>query len=404
VAGRLGERGDGIGDDAQVISRANAHAVTPAVCVLLTAGAVSSSARHMVTMKDVAKAAGVSQASVSNAYNRPERLSAAQRQHVLEVAQSLGYPGPHAAGRSLRTGRVGAIGVMVTDALAFALHDPTGIALLQGIAAVGELRDVALTLFPFTGSGGDAGHPLIRDTGGSAARGVVDGFLVWSMPDGHPAVETALLRGQKLVVIDAPLLPGVPFVGIRERDAARDGAAHVLAQGHRRVGILVDRLRPDGIAGVVDAARRRAALDHVARERVAGYLSACRAAGLGPRDVVTVEAGGFSEADFDRGLRTVLEACDATALLVASDEYALWVLAELRRRGVRVPEELSVLGFDGVPQAGREGLTTIEQPLDEKARCATRMLLDSIAGGTPRRRWFPTRLAVRGSTAPPARS
>lgn len=357
----------------------------------------------MVTMKDIAKAAGVSQASVSNAYNRPERLSPTQREHVLEVARSLGYPGPNAAGRSLRTGRAGAIGVMVTDALTFALEDPAAVALLRGIAGVGEVRDIALTLLPFTGPNeatANARSPIVRDAARTALRGVVDGFLVFSMPDGHPAVEAALARQQPLVVIDAPKQTGVPFVGIHDKRAALDAAAHVLAQGHRRVGILVDRLSPDGYAGPVDAARRRNALDGVARERVAGYVHACADAELASEAVQVVEAGAFSPAAFRAALDRLLAESEPTVILATTDAVALAVLEALDDRGVAVPDAISVLGFDGVPQAARAGLTTVEQPIVEKGRRAASMLLALLDGEAPGRSYLPTELVVRTSTGP----
>jgi DNA-binding LacI/PurR family transcriptional regulator len=359
-------------------------------------------------MRDVAEAAGVSQATVSNAYNRPDRLSAAQRERVLEVAASLGYPGPNAAGRSLRTGRVGAIGVMVTDALTFALEDAAAVDLLRGIAAVGEVRDIALTLLPFTGANeattSSERGTMARDAARTALRGVVDGFLVFSMPDGHPAVEAALSRRQPLVIIDAPRLRDVPSVAIRERRSARDAAAYVLGLGHRRVGILVDRLAPDGFRGPVDAARRRAALDGVARERVTGYLQACRAAGLAQEDVTVVEAGGFSPRDFAEATDTLLAAADVSAIFASTDAVALTGLAHLRERGIDVPGQISVLGFDDVGAAERERLTTVRQPIVEKGRRATRMLLACLDGAQPGRIYLPTELIVRGTTALPKRA
>jgi len=100
----------------------------------------------MPTMHDVAKAAGVSQAAVSYAYNRPHKLSEARRAHILAVAEKLGYAGPNPAGRSLRTGQVGALGLMITDSLPYAFDDPATTELLTGIPEVGELAEVALTL------------------------------------------------------------------------------------------------------------------------------------------------------------------------------------------------------------------------------------------------------------------
>ena len=349
-------------------------------------------------MKEVAQAAGVSQATVSNAYNRLDRLSPAQREHVLATARSLGYPGPSAAGRSLRTGRVGAVGVMVTDALTFALEDSAAVELLRGIAAISEARNVALTLLPFPVAGGPDGvaHATV-----STRRGVVDGFLVFSMPDDHPAVQAARSRHEPMVVIDAPRLAEVPTIGIHDLRAAREAATEVLALGHRRVAILVDRLSPDRHAGPVTEARLATARDQVARERVEGFLRACKEAGLTPEDTVVIEAGGFSRPYFRAATVAALEIDGLSAILATTDAIALQALAELRERGTPAPERVSVLGFDDIAEAERTGLSTVRQPIVEKGGRAMRMLLALIDGESPGRTVLPTRLLLRDSTGPP---
>ena len=102
----------------------------------------------VVTMKDVAREAGVSQAAVSYAYNRPSKLSEGQVAHILQTAARLKYPGPNVVGRSLRSGSTGAIGVMVMDTLAYAFSDPSTKALLEGISQGRRQSELALTLLP----------------------------------------------------------------------------------------------------------------------------------------------------------------------------------------------------------------------------------------------------------------
>jgi len=223
----------------------------------------------MVTMKDVARAAGVSQPAVSYAYNRPDQLSADVRERILQVATDLNYPGPDPVGRGLRRGSVGAIGLMITDSLPYAFDDPATVQLLRGIAEIGELSEVMLTLLPLR-SAGDAEDPAAVEARQAKMSGdsLVDGFLVYSLPDRHRAVEAALSRGLPTVIIDAPRVRAGSYLGIRDRQAARHTAEHLLELGHRRIGVLVDRLSPDGRSGLVDAARRGHARDGVARERM----------------------------------------------------------------------------------------------------------------------------------------
>src|SRR6266498_3942952 len=143
---------------------------------------------RMATLKDVAAAAGVSRTTASNAYNRPGRLSAAVQARILAAARELGYPGPDPVARSLRTGRVGTVGVLLAEALTFAFDDPAAVLLLREIAEASQLADIGLSLLP---------APPERPTGTAAlthavARAVVDGFLVYQLPDGHPSIPARL--------------------------------------------------------------------------------------------------------------------------------------------------------------------------------------------------------------------
>jgi len=350
-------------------------------------------------MRDIAQAAGVSQAAVSYAYNRPGKLSEAQRERIFQVAEELGYIGPHATGRSLRTGQVGALGLMITDSLPYAFDDPATAALLKGIAEVGELSEVALTLLPC---------PLESDRmaqgSGVLLRGLVDGFLAYAMPEGHPAVETVLRRHLPVVIIDGPNPGGLPRVGIRDREAAREAASHVLSLGHRSVGILVDRLLPDGHSGPVTPARRRQARDLVMKERLAGYAAAFRSAGIPWSSATTIEAGGFHEVASQAAAESLLDLGQPmTAVLAATDVLALATIGAAGRRGLRIPQDLSVIGFDDLPTAAAAELSTVRQPLVDKGRQAARLLLNVIEGEAPREIVLPTELVVRATTAPPGR-
>jgi len=226
---------------------------------------------------------------------------------------------------------------------------------------------------------------------------VVDGFLVFSMPDRHPAVEAALARREPLVLIDGPRLDGVPLVGIDDAGAAREAATAVLDGGRRRVAVLVDRLSPDGRAGVADAARLREARDQAARERVAGYLAACEAVGA---EATVIEAGAFSPPAFRAVTAAALALDGLDAIFAATDAVALAALAELDARGIDVPGQIAVLGFDGTAEAARVGLSTVDQSLVEKGSQAMRMLLAAIDRTEPESVLLSTRLQLRRTTAP----
>ena len=352
-----------------------------------------------MTMKDVAAAAGVSLATVSNAYNRPRKLSEEQRVRVLRVASELGYSGPHPGASSLRSGTAGAIGLMITDWLPYAFEDPATVLLMRGIAQAGQVAHMSLTLLPVGGEvtgGAEAGRlwPSVQ-------RSLVDGFLIYSVPDNHPAVASALQRQLPVVTIDAPVIPDVAFVGIDDDAAAQQEAEHLLELGHRRIGVLVDRLLPDGHAGIASQARVRRAVDGVAPTRLAGYARAFKAGGIPLRSVPVVEAGGFLEAEARRAAQELLRDRELTAVLATTDLLALAALDELETQGARVPADVSVIGFDDLPAAELRDLTTVSQPHVEKGRRAAESLIRLVAGEVPTRVILPTKLQLRGSTAPP---
>ncbi|KJZ66839.1 LacI family DNA-binding transcriptional regulator [Pseudomonas fluorescens] len=355
-----------------------------------------------VSMKDVALAAGVSQPAVSYAYNRPSKLSQAQREHILEVAASLGYPGPNVLGRSLRSGKIGAIGLMMMDKLSLAFADPCTIALLRGISEVGELENVALTLFPLNNNR-LVGRAQAANHGSLALRGLVDGLIISTLPDDHPAVLAVVKQNIPFVVIDSPLVEDSFFVGIDDRGAARTQMQHLLDLGHRKIGIIIDRLNPDGYRGPIDQQRFKSASERIVRERLTGYVEAASVAGLAFEDLSIIEAGGLDSTAGQAAAFTLLTSNDVTAVVACSDVMAIACMKTAHALNRNVPQTLSVIGFDDIPEAVQLGLTTIGQPMVEKGVYAARMLTEQLnaPAGTrlePEQKIFATKLIVRTST------
>src|SRR5689334_20074379 len=178
-----------------------------------------------VTLMTVATAVGVSPTTVSNAYNRPHKLSPALRERILVAARELGYPGPDPAARSLRRGRAGSIGLLFGEALAYAFQDPGAVDFLRGLAEGTARHNTGLQLIAALDADGAEGASLL-------ANAIVDGLVVWSLPERHALLRLARERHIPLVVHGGPRLNGVPFVGIDDRAAARAAAEHLLALGH----------------------------------------------------------------------------------------------------------------------------------------------------------------------------
>lgn len=348
----------------------------------------------MVTMRDIAKAAGVSQASVSYAYSGSPRVSSDLRERIFAIASTLGYTGPNIAGSSLRLGRIGTVGVLVPGSLAHAVEDPSTMLLMKGLVEVGELADVALTLLPV-----DAASTGDQPTKSAAFRGLVDGVVLHCVPDDHPVVSTILARRIPAVAIDSPRLPAIPYVTVDHRAGGVAQMAHVIGLGHRRIGIITDQFGPASVPGLRDPADVTAATETYLRERLAGYLEACASAGLPPDAITLVESAGIDIASGIAAAGALLDTGQPTAIVATSDVHAAAALRALRERGVHVPGQVSVIGFDDAPIADLLDLTTIRQPLADKGRTAATMLLDLIAGKARRRSVKKTELVVRSSTA-----
>jgi DNA-binding LacI/PurR family transcriptional regulator len=310
--------------------------------------------RH-VTLQTIADAVGVSRTTVSNAYNRPDQLAPALRERILATAGSLGYSGPDPAARRLRSGRRDAVGLLLPDGLPHAFTDPAAGLLLQGIARTMEDAGLALLLVPDRGGVQDA---------------VVQSLCICALPEEHPNVAAALARRLPLVVVDEPRLADHAYVGIEDRRGARAAAEHLLALGHRRVGLLCGE-------------------SVTQRERLAGFREALEAAHA--RWEVPEDLGAALRSD-ER----------PTAVLAGSDQRALAALEAARDAGLVVPHDLSIVGYDDLPGAAWSvpALTTVRQPLLRKGEIAGQLLASGAGSG--RAVVLPVELVVRGSTARPA--
>ena len=349
----------------------------------------------------VARAAGVSPSTVSNVYNRPEVVSPQLRERVRLAASELGYGGADPAARSLRSGRTGAIGVVLRERLAYSFDDPAAVRFLQGVSDAADPQQLALVIVPAYPEQAGAYSAAI-------GRAAVDGLLLYSLVADDPLVEASLQRRLPAVVIDSPApgdLPsteGCGFVGIDEHAAAATAVGHLTGLGHRRLGVLSLRLSAGSHPGAADEPSQAAATASVARGRLEGARRAAASAGI-DWGTVAVQQCQISDVSSGRaGAHALLDrAPDTTALFALSDPIALGAWQAARERGLSVPGELSIVGFDdSAPES--DGLTTIHQPLREKGLAGTELLLRMLAGEEAGRTVLPTRLVVRGSTAPPA--
>lgn len=329
--------------------------------------------RRRGTLASIAAELGVSRTTVSNAYNRPDQLSDQLRERILQTAQQLGYPGPDPMARGLRMRRVGAVGVLFTEHLPFAFDDRASVDFLAGLAeSLGETGDSMLVI-PASSQSVDsaAAHDanLIR-------QAVVDGFVVYSVADDDPFLATVRERALPTVICDQPTdYTELPFVGIDDRNAIKPAVEHLLQLGHQKIGILSVRLARTPNDGPVTADRLAKAHHQVQKNRVEGALETLAAAGIRQENVPIVERHLNDRENNLDAARELLEGHpELTAVICTTDTQALAVLQYAREKGIRVPEDLSVTGFDGIELAMQSGLTTVVQPTREKGRAVGRVL------------------------------
>lgn len=353
----------------------------------------SSRSRPPATLASLAAELGISRTTVSNAYNRPDQLSPQLRTRVMEAARRLGYPGPDPVARSLRTRKAGAVGLLLTDQVSYAFRDPAAVAFLEGLTLECDRARVGLLLVP--------ARPDAEDVA-AVSRAAVDGFIVYSMPDDDPHLEAALARPVPAVICDQPALTGADLVAIDDAGAMREVAEHLIALGHRRIGVVCMRLGRVVMDGPVSLARQRSAHYHVQRNRLAGLADAFGAAGVAWDRVPVVERFDHSVAAGASATAELL-AIDPgiTAVIATSDVYALGAVEELTRRRQRVPEDVSVTGFDGVKAALDAGITTVAQPVVDKGRQAGKLLLEPGRRAQGRTLVLPTTFVPGRTTAPP---
>lgn len=353
------------------------------------------------TLADLAAAAGVSRATASNAFNRPERLSVALRAKLLALADELGYAGPDPTAAGLRRGRVGAIGVIIDDRLTYAFSDPAAVQMLDGVAEALSEAATALLLLAGDGTGGGPSP-------GRVMSAAVDGFVSYCMGRDDPVVDTLRRRRLPTVFIDEPSMRGASTVDLDEEGGSAALAKHLIDLGHRRFGVVTLQCAPDGGSGPITPQRKAGISYAVVRRRLDAVLGTIASAGVDPSSALLFEPAHNVPAEGERAVAWMLQQRPRpTAIICQSDQLAIGALTACAASGLAVPGDISVAGFDDIDasRSTEPPLTTVHQPLRDRGRLAGELVLKALEGRRPRNVRLPTELVVRGSTgkAPRAR-
>jgi len=313
--------------------------------------------------------------TVSRVINGSASVSEATRRRVLDVVAELGYE-PNATARALSTGRTRSVGVIAPF-----FTRPSVIERLRGLAPMLAAAGYQLVLF-------DVERPDQRAAVFRSVIGRVDGLLSISLAPPKADQRRLAAAGIPVVLVDQAH-DELPTVTVDDVEGGRMATAYLLELGHRRIAFAGDTV--DGVHGASASSRR-----------CVGYQRALGDAGVPVRpDLVRLRPHGRDATAIADDLLAL--AGPPTAIFAASDLQALAMLDALTARGVRVPEDVSVVGFDDVELARYAGLTTVAQPLEDSGTRGAELLLAALDGeDVPElRQHLRLELVVRGTTAPP---
>jgi len=319
------------------------------------------------TLRDVALAAGVSTSTVSRALSKPDLVNGVTRERVRVAAERLGYPLSRSSA-GLAAGRTGHLAIVVPD-----LTNPLFAGVVKGAQARARESDYALFV-------ADTNEDVGAEWGIAAGLASEADGLVLCSPRGD-VTEIARIGEQVPLVLMHRRYAEFARVTVDNVDGMRQAVAHLAALGHRRVAFVAGP-RTSAVNAEREEGLRAAAADHA---------------------IDVVELGNFRPT-FDGGVAAadLVAAAGVTGVIGYNDILALGIISRLHDRGVHVPEDLSVVGFDDIAMAGmsRPPLTTVAIPQEQAGRTAIDLLVSGLTGvqGDPRHVEIPAHLMVRSTT------
>ena len=333
-----------------------------------------------LTLEDIARMAGVSPATVSRVINNQVGARSKVRERVIQVIEETGFQ-PHAAARSLASQRSKVIGLVIPAPASRVLSQPYLLQLTEVITQTCHESDYVLSLF-LTGSGTDEQKLLPK----IMRKGFMDGLIV-------RVVEGRRSEGlfQKLSKTGIPFVAAgrptnsqhISYVAVDNLTAAYNAVTHLISLGHQRIALIIGSRE-----------------SYPSQERLAGYHKALDDRGLPPDEHLIAAAGSYTESGGYLATHQLLKH-SPDALFVAADRMAVGALRALSEVGRRVPDDISVVGFDDLPLAKQTEppLTTMRQPLAAIGKRLVQILFDIIENGPepPHHVLFDAELVIRAS-------
>ncbi|QPC93597.1 LacI family DNA-binding transcriptional regulator [Mesorhizobium sp. INR15] len=359
----------------------------------LTSGKrLTSGKTRPIRLADIARAAGVSHGTASNVFARPEIVREEVRERVKAAAEAMGYGGPDPKGRLLRAGKVNAIGVASAEPLSYFFDDPFARVMMASISQACDATGAGISLVSAANK---------EQLAWNIQSALVDGFIVFCVEGGSRLVELARERKLPFVALDDLESDdnSVAAIGVDNVAGATLAARHLTELGHRRFAVLALPCADSGF-GPTTQAHVEKALYSGTRDRLRGYFAEISRIGVDVSQVPIYETVNNEESVW-AGLDHIFAGSEKpTAILAMSDRMALHALDWLRRHDIAVPGDVSVVGFDGVPEGAvsQPPLTTVAQPIAEMGRRAVKAILEY--DGSLSRQLLPVDLVVRASSGP----
>jgi LacI family transcriptional regulator len=312
-----------------------------------------------LTLEDIAKQAGVSRSTVSRVVNDDPNVNENVRKRVHEIIVTTGYQ-PHAAARSLASHRSWMIGLVLPRTVSTFFTDPYFPRLTQGVAQACNQHNYTLGLF-LVGSIDDEKHLFPR----ISRKGLLDGILLQTGRMGDKLMDRLVNSDIPIVIVGRPFTNnGVSYIDVDNVNASYQAVLHLIQLGHRRIGTITGLM--NSTAGI---------------DRKEGYLKAITSQWSQVDESLIVE-GDFSEQGGYEAMGKLLPA-KPDAVFAASDTMAIGAIRYTREVGLRVPEDISFIGFDDLPIASLSDfqLTTVRQPIIQFGAKSVETLINQIENG-----------------------
>lgn len=307
----------------------------------------------------IARDLDISAKTVSNAFNRPDQLSAALRQRILDHAAAIGYSGPDPLARAFRRGSTGVIGVVYGNPLSHAFADQAFVRFLTGLASVLEQEQRSMLLLPASASVADV---------------AIGGAVVYSVATDDSALAMLASRSLPFVTVDQPRLPDVPWIGIDDYRGGQILAQHLRQRGHQHIGVVSFALTSDALPAGFPLGERPAGTLQVTEKRLRGLAEYL------PAETPVRQVVGSCEQVAEPAARDLLSSHpELTALVCLGDRMAIGAMRVAQSLGLTVPDDLAIAGFDDV-EAAHANITSVAQPHEAKGEAAGKSLIALLNG------------------------